>query len=115
MEIKDGEFSWDPTSTNLTLSRINLQLRKGMKVAVCGSVGFGKSSLLSNILGEIPKLSGIVKVSGTISYVPQSPWIQSRKIEENILFVTKMNRNKYQNVLEVCALNQDLELFSHGD
>ena len=56
-----------------------------------------------------------MKVSGTISYVPQSPWIQSRKIEENILFVTKMNRNKYQNVLEVCALNKDLELFSHGD
>ena len=24
-------------------------------------------------------------------------------------------RNKYQNVLEVCALNKDLELFSHGD
>ena len=78
-----------------------------MKVAVCGSVGSRKSSLLSSILGEIPKLSGIVKVSGTISYVPQSPWIQSGKIEENILFVTKMNRNKYQNVLEVCALNKD--------
>ena len=115
VEIKYGEFSWDPTSNNLTLRGINLQLRKCMKVAVCGSVGSRKSSLLSSILGEIPKLSGIVKVSGTIAYVSYSPWIQSRKIEENILFVTNMNRNKYQNVLEVCALNKDLELFSHGD
>ena len=56
-----------------------------------------------------------MKVNGTISYVPQSPWIQSGKSEENILFVTNMNRNKYQNVLEVCALNKALELFSHGD
>ena len=115
VEIKHGEFSWDPTSNDLTLRRINLQLRKGMKVAVCGSVGSGKSSLLSNILGEIPKLSGIVKVNGTIAYVPESPWIQSREIEEKILFGNKMNRNKYENVLEVCALKKDIELFSHGD
>ena len=26
-----------------------------------------------------------------------------------------MNRNKYENVLKVCALKKDLELFSHGD
>ena len=86
-----------------------------MKVAVCGSVGSGKSSLLSNILGEIPKLSGIVKVNGTIAYVPESPWIQSGEIEEKILFGNKMNRNKYENVLEVCALKKYIELFSHGD
>lgn len=73
IEIKHGEFSWDPTSNKLMLRGINLQLRKGMKIAICGSVGSGKSSLLSSILGEIPKLSGIVKVSGTIAYVPQSP------------------------------------------
>ena len=86
-----------------------------MKVAVCGSVGSGKSSCLSNILGEIPKISGIVKVNGTIAYVPESPWIQSGEIEEKILFGNKMNRNKYENVLEVCALKKDIELFSHGD
>lgn len=86
-----------------------------MKIAVCGSVGSGKSSFLSNILGEIPKLSGIVKVSGTIVYFPESPWIKSKKIEENILFGNKMNRTEYKNVIEACALKKDLELFSHGN
>jgi len=32
---------------------------------VVGPVGSGKSSLLSAILGEIPKKTGIVKLNGT--------------------------------------------------
>jgi hypothetical protein len=60
IEIKDSEFSWDPSSSRPTLSEINMKVEKGMRVAVCGTVGSGKSSFLSCILGEIPKLSGEV-------------------------------------------------------
>ena len=60
IEIKDSEFSWDPSSARPTLSEINMTVEKGMRVAVCGTVGSGKSSFLSCILGEIPKLSGEV-------------------------------------------------------
>ncbi|GLJ18144.1 hypothetical protein SUGI_0320510 [Cryptomeria japonica] len=115
IEIKDAEFSWDRSSNKSTLRGINLHLKHGMKVAVCGSVGSGKSSLLSGILGEVPKLAGTVKVSGTKAYVPQSPWIQTGKIEDNILFGNSMDRTKYEKVLEACALKRDLEFFSHGD
>ncbi|KAI3703640.1 hypothetical protein L1987_73832 [Smallanthus sonchifolius] len=58
VEIADGNFSWDVTSCNPTLTDINFGVFHGMKVAVCGPVGSGKSSLLSCILGEVPKLSG---------------------------------------------------------
>lgn len=61
IEIQDGIFSWDPESTiNPTLLEINLEVGLGQKIAVCGSVGAGKSSLLYAILGEIPKISGTV-------------------------------------------------------
>lgn len=60
IEIKDGVFSWDPTSPRSTLSGIQMKVQKGMRVAVCGMVGSGKSSFLSCILGEIPKISGEV-------------------------------------------------------
>jgi hypothetical protein len=60
IEIKDSEFSWDLSSARPTLSDINMKVEKGMRVAVCGTVGSGKSSFLSCILGEIPKLSGEV-------------------------------------------------------
>ncbi|KAI3934544.1 hypothetical protein MKW92_038224 [Papaver armeniacum] len=58
IEIKDGEFCWDPSCTRPTLSGIQMRVESGMRVAVCGMVGAGKSSFLSCILGEIPKVSG---------------------------------------------------------
>ena len=60
VEIKDGEFRWDPLSSKPTLSGLELRVGKGMRVAICGVVGSGKSSFLSCILGEIPKISGEV-------------------------------------------------------
>jgi ABC-type transport system involved in cytochrome bd biosynthesis fused ATPase/permease subunit len=72
-----------------------------MHVAVCGMVGSGKSSLLSCILGEMPKLSGEVKACGTMAYVSQLAWIQSGKIQDNILFGKEMDSEKYDKV-DVC-------------
>lgn len=115
IEIQQGEFSWDPASSSLTLRDIELHVDRGMRVAICGTVGSGKSSLVASILGEIPKISGTVRVSGAKAYVAQSPWIQSGKIEENILFGKQMERVKYECVLEACALKKDLELFPYGD
>lgn len=115
IEIKDGVFSWDSTSPRSTLSGIQIKVEKGMRVAVCGMVGSGKSSFLSCILGEIPKISGEVKVCGSAAYVSQSAWIQSGNIEENILFGSPMEKPKYKNVIHACSLKKDFELFSHGD
>ncbi|XP_059662412.1 ABC transporter C family member 3-like [Cornus florida] len=114
-EIVDGNFSWDVSSSNPTLKDINLSVSHGMRVAVCGTVGSGKSSLLSCILGEVPKISGSLKLSGTKAYVAQSPWIQSGKIEDNILFGKEMDRDKYEQVLDACSLKMDLEILSFGD
>ncbi|KAK8639147.1 hypothetical protein V6N13_137540 [Hibiscus sabdariffa] len=115
IEIIDGNFSWDLSSPTPTLKDLNLKVFHGMRVAVCGTVGSGKSSLLSCILGELPKISGTLKLCGTKAYVPQSPWIQSGKIEENILFGKEMERGMYERVLEACSLNKDLEILSYGD
>ncbi|XP_048429577.1 LOW QUALITY PROTEIN: ABC transporter C family member 5-like [Pyrus x bretschneideri] len=115
IEIEDGVFCWDPSSPRPTLSGIQMKVEKGMRVAVCGTVGAGKSSFLSCILGEIPKISGEVRLCGTAAYVPQSAWIQSGNIEENILFGSPMDKPKYKKVIHACSLKKDLELFSHGD
>ncbi|XP_048337582.2 ABC transporter C family member 5 isoform X2 [Ziziphus jujuba] len=115
IEIRDGMFGWYPSSPRPTLSGIQLKVERGMRVAVCGMVGSGKSSFLSCILGEIPKISGEVKICGTAAYVSQSAWIQSGNIEENILFGSPKDKPKYKNVIHACSLKKDLELFSHGD
>nr|GMD22187.1 ABC transporter C family member 5 [Ipomoea batatas] len=115
IEIKDSDFCWDASSMRPTLSGIQLRVERGMRVAVCGMVGSGKSSFLSCILGEIPKVTGEVRVCGTSAYVSQSAWIQSGTIEENILFGSPMDKSKYKSVIHACSLKKDLELFSHGD
>ncbi|XP_011024496.1 PREDICTED: ABC transporter C family member 5 [Populus euphratica] len=116
IEIKDAVFCWDPSSSSRpTLSGIQMKVERGMRVAVCGVVGSGKSSFLSCILGEIPKISGEVRICGTAAYVSQSAWIQSGNIEENIIFGSPMDKAKYKNVINACSLKKDLELFSHGD
>ncbi|XP_043688420.1 ABC transporter C family member 3-like isoform X1 [Telopea speciosissima] len=115
IEIVNGNFSWDLHSPNLTLKDLNLCVYRGMRVAVCGSVGSGKSSLLSCILGEMPKVSGDIWLNGTKAYVAQSPWIQSGKIVDNILFGKEMDKERYEMILEACSLNKDLELCTFGD
>lgn len=115
IQIDSGKFSWDPVSRNPTLEGIELNVKRGMKVAICGTVGSGKSSLLSCVLGEIEKLSGTVKISGTKAYVPQSPWILTGNVRENILFGNPYDSSKYDRTVKACALEKDFELFSCGD
>ncbi|RWW86645.1 hypothetical protein BHE74_00004564 [Ensete ventricosum] len=115
VEVMNGSFSWDPSSEVPTLKDLNFRVLQGMKVAVCGIVGSGKSSLLSCLLGEVPKISGTVGLCGTTAYVPQSPWIQSGKIQDNILFGKEMDHEKYDKVLKACSLQKDLEILPFGD
>ncbi|XP_050216933.1 ABC transporter C family member 3-like [Mercurialis annua] len=115
IEIVNGNFSWDFSLPHPTLKDVSFKVFRGMNVAVCGAVGSGKSSLLSCILGEVPKISGTLRLCGTKAYVAQSPWIQSGTIEENILFGKKMDRDRYDRILEACALKKDIEILSFGD
>uniref|UniRef100_A0A0E0JYL2 MRP-like ABC transporter n=1 Tax=Oryza punctata TaxID=4537 RepID=A0A0E0JYL2_ORYPU len=115
IEVRNGEFSWNTSSEVPTLRNLNFRIRQGMRIAICGTVGSGKSSLLSCVLGEIPRLSGDVQTCGRIACVSQSPWIQSGTIEHNILFGTKMHRERYEKVLEACCLKKDLEILPLGD
>ncbi|XP_024044072.1 putative ABC transporter C family member 15 isoform X2 [Citrus sinensis] len=115
VEVVNGKFSWNPESSSPTLDGIQLKVKRGMKVAICGTVGSGKSSLLSCILGEIQKMAGTVKISGTKAYVPQSPWILTGNIRENILFGNQYDSCKYDRTVEACALVKDFELFASGD
>ncbi|KAK9108406.1 hypothetical protein Syun_024417 [Stephania yunnanensis] len=93
-----------------------MKIMKGDKVAVCGSVGSGKSSLLCSILGEISRISGArIKVNGSKAYVPQSAWIQSGSIIENVLFGKEMDKSLYEKVLKACALHKDIDMWADGD
>ncbi|XP_073265858.1 ABC transporter C family member 8 isoform X2 [Populus alba] len=115
VEIQGGNFSWEPESAVLVLKDINLEVKRGQKIAICGPVGSGKTSLLYAILREIPKISGSVNVFGSIAYVSQAPWIRSGTIRDNILCGEPMDRTRYDMVTKACALDKDISSFNHGD
>lgn len=84
-------------------------------IAVVGSVGAGKSSLLSSILGEMEKVEGSVNINGSIAYVSQSAWIQNNTVQNNILFGEPFNGAFYNSVIKTCELEKDLSILPHGD
>uniref|UniRef100_A0A6I8NAR9 ATP binding cassette subfamily C member 3 n=1 Tax=Ornithorhynchus anatinus TaxID=9258 RepID=A0A6I8NAR9_ORNAN len=94
---------------------IELWVPGGSLVAVVGAVGCGKSSLISALLGEMEKLEGQLAVKGSVAYVPQQAWIQHASLKDNILFGQPWTEQKYQHVLEACALTTDLAMLPAGD
>nr|XP_043873402.1 multidrug resistance-associated protein 1 isoform X1 [Solea senegalensis] len=114
ISIVDGVFSWSSTESP-TLKRLNVCIPEGSLVAVVGHVGSGKSSLLSALLGEMDKLEGTVSVKGLVAYVPQQAWIQNSTLRENIVFGQEWRETWYQQVLEACALQPDLQVLPAGD
>uniref|UniRef100_A0AAG5CVY7 ABC-type glutathione-S-conjugate transporter n=1 Tax=Anopheles atroparvus TaxID=41427 RepID=A0AAG5CVY7_ANOAO len=111
--IENGVFSWGGEET--TLKNINVRVEKSQIVAVVGTVGSGKSSLLSAFLGEMDRISGRVNTLGRIAYVSQQAWIQNATLKDNILFGKPMDQRRYNRVIEACALKPDIEMLPGGD
>ena len=112
--IENGTFKWD-LDTPEVLKDITLDVPKGSLTAVVGTVGSGKSSLLSAILGELHKMEGSVNTVGKIAYVPQQAWIQNCTLKENITFCEDNDEIRYNSVIDDCALRTDLEILPAGD
>lgn len=112
MTIENGEFSW---GDEITLRNINIEVRKSNLVALVGTVGSGKSSVVQAFLGEMEKLAGTVNTVGKLAYVPQQAWIQNATVRDNILFGQAYDRKRYNKVIDACALRADIDILSAGD
>ena len=104
---------------DLTLKNIDLEVKPGELVAIVGEVGCGKSSLLQAIINSLillnPKECDGVHINGKVGYAAQIPWIQNDTIRNNILFSKDFDEEKYNRVLSLCQLNEDLETFEGKD
>ena len=82
---------------------------------ITGPVGSGKSTLLSAIAGEISDTGGTITFQGRLIYLPQTAWVFSGTIRENILFGKPYEEHKYARIIEACALTEDIQRFPDGD
>ncbi|KAL4462576.1 hypothetical protein ABPG74_000406 [Tetrahymena malaccensis] len=145
IEVNNGQFAWknqiniDKISNSVKLSKrerlslssveqnifqirnLNFKIKKGEFVVFYGELGSGKSSMLQAILGEMEVDGGqesfqkMVKVNGSISLCTQDPWIIQDTVKENILFGQQYDQSRYEQVLKVSCLNEDISYFVDGD
>ncbi|XP_060100829.1 cystic fibrosis transmembrane conductance regulator [Heteronotia binoei] len=108
-------FSNFPLHFTPVLKDINFKIEKGELLAVAGSTGAGKTSLLMLIMGELEPLEGKVKHSGRISFCPQVSWIMPGTIKENIIFGVSYDEFRYKSVIKACQLEEDISKFLEKD
>lgn len=69
-------------------------------VAVIGTVGSGKTSLLAALAGDMRRTQGETILGASRAFCPQSAWIQNSTLKENILFGKDMDRAWYKQVIK---------------
>lgn len=79
VDIDAADFGYD---SELVLTDVNLTIPAGASVALLGTNGSGKSTVLKAIVGLLAPRRGVVRVLGTtpqaarpdIGYLSQQPW-----------------------------------------
>ncbi|XP_039392197.1 ATP-binding cassette sub-family C member 8 isoform X3 [Mauremys reevesii] len=139
--ITNGFFTWT-SEGSATLSNIDIRIPQGQLTMIVGQVGCGKSSLLLATLGEMQKTSGNVfwnssipdsetgedvspeketavdtevRKRGSVAYASQKPWLLNATVEENIIFESPFNKQRYKAVIDACSLQPDIDILPHGD
>ncbi|XP_077535067.1 multidrug resistance protein mrp-7-like isoform X2 [Haemaphysalis longicornis] len=116
--IKGCSFSWtkrDVKDAAAVLHGVDLDMQGGSLFAVIGSVGSGKSSLLSAITGNMRCLGGCLRLKGKIGIVAQAAQVLNMTIRDNITFGRTFDCEFYSRVLEACQLVRDIDMFPAGD
>lgn len=113
--VQDGRFGWDPEKDPL-LKHITMTVPRQKLTILVGPVGCGKSTLLKALLGEVPTMGGVVRISSKrIAYCDQTPWHMNQTIRQSIIAVLPFDESWYTTVIRACALEEDLNQIPRGD
>ncbi|KAL5600694.1 hypothetical protein FOVSG1_008506 [Fusarium oxysporum f. sp. vasinfectum] len=112
--VRQARFGWKADSN--IINSCNFEIQDGALTAIMGHVGCGKSTLLYGLLNAVRYNSGQVWLKNrNVSLCEQTPWLVSRSVRHNITCGTALDQHWYDEILDACALVQDLEHLSGRD
>jgi ATP-binding cassette, subfamily C (CFTR/MRP), member 4 len=115
MDGVTAEWSLENDEKSTGLSGVTFKATEAKLCVIIGTVGSGKSTFLNVVLKELPISAGKLTVTGKVSYAAQEAWLFNGSIKNNILFIEDYDEKRYRDVIRVCALEKDLEIWPHGD
>ena len=120
--------------TLFKLKQIDFKVPRGQLLAIVGTIGSGKTSLLQGLIGGMRKTKGSVRFGGSLAYCSQSAWIQvsfptriidiqwdnffflqNATIRENICFGRPFEAERYWKAVHDACLEADLDVLPNGD
>ena len=126
IEFIDAVLQYNENSSN-ALDGVNLSIRPGEKVGICGRTGAGKSSILTAIFRGTELNSGMIKIQDinirelnlsdlreSMSIIPQDPFLFSGTLRENLDLTGLKSDDELWNVLRKCRLDEKFRVNSTG-
>jgi ABC-type multidrug transport system fused ATPase/permease subunit len=125
LEIKNGSFNWEDEQYHkifegkemsedkkkaMILKDVDLSIKQGEFVAVIGTVGAGKSSLIYAMMNEMVKHKGVVRKNGKMALISQETFLQNDTIRNNITFGMPYDQHKFEHILDICQMKPDMAM-----
>ncbi|WP_299729447.1 ABC transporter transmembrane domain-containing protein [uncultured Endozoicomonas sp.] len=130
----DGDIRFDvkhfiyPGADKLALGKLELNLKKGQFIGICGRTGCGKSTLLRLLLRQYDDASVTIQINGIdhqqfsldqlrsrFALVSQEPFLFSATIAENIAFGKPFaSREEIERVARLACVHDDIVQFTEG-
>ncbi|EAU31453.1 hypothetical protein ATEG_08280 [Aspergillus terreus NIH2624] len=129
-ELRNASFTWErglsaekavasesasASQSVFQLHGLDLTVQRNELLAVVGTVGSGKTSLLAALAGEMRRTGGTMVLGASRAFCPQYAWIQNATVRDNIVFGQPFDSDWYHEVVDACALRADFRSLPAGD
>lgn len=126
VEFKDVCFGYDPSK--LTIKHFNQKIKPGMKVAIIGPTGAGKTTLVNLLMRFYETTSGDILVDGksihdmktselrsVFGMILQETWVINGTLRENVVYNLKnVSEERLNEILEETNLSHFVDTLPQG-
>nr|MCR4562151.1 ABC transporter ATP-binding protein/permease [Bacilli bacterium] len=126
VEFKDVCFGYDPKK--LTIKHFSGKIKPGMKVAIIGPTGAGKTTLVNLLMRFYELTSGDILIDGVsikdmsrtelrnlFGMILQETWVINGTLRENVVYnLQNVDENRLKGILEETNLSHYVETLPNG-